>query len=176
MVAFGDGSGFHGIGREGVSGHVGGKGVGSGSYELVGLEVQPFSGVRAKKVNYQKKWGIFDKQARWEIVHRAPSQQTNIQASVDVQRDAGLGIGAVSPMDGSVGIAQGEGEWGFPLEVGSVDGHFARIRYGCGGQGLSAGRENDSETKGYQKLVHRLAFRSFDAWVKGSFGAPLRYD
>ena len=70
-------------------------------------------------------------------------------------------------MDGSVGIPQGEGEWGFPLEVGPVDGHFARIRYGCGGKGLPAGGEDDKEAKGYQKLIHRLIFSSFAVWVKG---------
>ena len=72
-------------------------------------------------------------------------------------------------MDGSVGVPQGEGEWGVALEVGPVDGHFARIGNGSGGKGLPAGREDDAEAKGYQKLLHRLIFRFFAAWVKGSF-------
>jgi hypothetical protein len=77
-------------------------------------------------------------------------------------------------MDGAVGIPQGEGEWGVPLEVGSVDGDFAGIWDWCGGKGLPAGREDDSETKGYQKLIHRLIFSSFAVWVKVSFGTLLR--
>jgi hypothetical protein len=69
--------------------------------------------------------------------------------------------GDVSPMHDAVGIPQGEGEWGVALEVETVDGHLARIRDRCGGKGLPAGREDDSETKGYQKLLHRLIFSSF---------------
>ncbi len=94
-------------------------------------------------MNYQKKLGILEEQIRWEIVHRAPSQQANVEASVDVQRDAGIGIGAVSPMDGAVGIAQGEGEWGVPLEVETVDGDLARIRDWCGEQGPREQRDEE---------------------------------
>ena len=78
-------------------------------------------------------------------------------------------------MDGSVGIPQGEGEWGVALEVGPVDGDLARIRYGCGGKGLPEGGENDSKTKGYQKLLHQFIFRFFDAWVKRGSCALLRF-
>ena len=54
-------------------------------------------------------------------------------------------------MDGAVGIPQGEGELGFPLEVGPVDGDFARIWDWCGGKGLPAGGEDDSEEQQYAK-------------------------
>ena len=134
--ALGDGSGFHGIGREGVSGYLGGKGVGSGGDSLVGLEVQPLLRCQGERSELREKVPEFSRNkfgGKSFIV--CPPNSANVEASVDVQRDAGVGIGAVSPMDGAVGIAQGEGEWGFPLEVGPVDGHLARIRDRCGGKG-----------------------------------------
>ena len=72
-------------------------------------------------------------------------------------------------MDCAVGIPEGEGELGVALEVETVDGHLARIRDWCGGKGLPAEREDDSETKGYQKLIHQFIFSSFTAWVKQGF-------
>ena len=58
--------------------------------------------------------------------------------------DAGIGIGAVSPMHGAVGIAQGEGELGVALEVSSVYGDLSGIGDGSSGQGP---REQKDEQK-----------------------------
>ena len=49
--AFCDGAGLDGIGQLGEVRHFGGKGVGSGSDALVGLEVQPFLGIGPVEVN-----------------------------------------------------------------------------------------------------------------------------
>ena len=81
------------------------------------------------------------------------SQQANVEASVDVQRDAGIGIGAVSPMNGAVGIPQGEGEWGVPLEVETVDGDLARIRDGRGGQRPREQKEEEKKGKVFHNSI-----------------------
>ena len=81
------------------------------------------------------------------------SQQANVEASVDVQRDAGIGIGAVSPMHGAVGIPQGEGELGVPLEVETVDGDLARIRDWCGEQGPREQKEEEKKGKVFHNSI-----------------------
>ena len=67
--------------------------------------------------------------------------------------DTGIGIGAVSPMHGSVGIPQGEGELGVAFEIGPVDGDLARIGNRCGEQQPREQKEGNKCPNVFHNLI-----------------------
>tara|TARA_B110000438_G_scaffold250225_1_gene253933 strand:- start:105 stop:572 length:468 start_codon:yes stop_codon:yes gene_type:complete len=125
--ALGDGAGLDGIGQ---FGHLRREGVGGGIDALIGLEMEPLPCVGAEKVDLKVELGVVEEEVWGERVHSLPSELNEISATLDRGIDRIAGIGAVSPMPGSVRIPQGEGEDAGAVVVQSVYRHLAAVGNG----------------------------------------------
>ena len=97
---------------------------------LVGLEVDPLPCVGAEEVDLKVERGVVEEEVCGERVHSLPSDLDEISATFDRGIDRVVGICAVAPMHGSVGIPQGEGEDAGAVVVHSVYRHLAAVGNG----------------------------------------------
>ena len=111
-------------------------------------------GIGLVELYIKVKPGVVEEEVARESVHALPAEEDDVETAIDRNVDRGVGICTVLPMDGAVGIPQGEGEPGVALEVGSVDGDLARIGNGCGRQ---EPREQEQEQEQKEVSVfHKL--------------------
>ena len=79
-----------------------------------------------------------------ERVHALTPEEDEVVAAFDWDVDGVVGIGSVSPPDGAVLVAQGEGEGGCAGIVEAVYGELAGVGNGRG-KGLQAGEAAKQE-------------------------------
>ena len=85
-----------------------------------------------------------------ERVHTLTAQEDEIMATVHRDVDWGgqaVGVFLVSPVDGSVAVADVELELGHAIDVQAIDRHLARVGHRSGEQGLPAGGEDEKGEK-----------------------------
>ena len=78
--------------------------MGSGGDALVGSEVKPFLRVGAVKAYLQVEFRMVNEEGARESVHALPAKEDYVETAIDGYVYGGVGVDAVAPMNGAVGI------------------------------------------------------------------------
>ena len=109
-------------------------------------------------------------------VHALSPQEDEVMASVHGDVDGGdpaIRVVLVSPQDGSVAVNDLELELECTIKVQAIDRHLARVGDRSGGEGLSAGGENEEGEKRNEVSRHAPNPNPPRAAVNPRGGQPL---